>query len=178
VVRHVDFGEGNYALTETLIRKLLVAAHPGVKLPPPTSVPNLTPFVETSPESYIGSQYGLEYMDTDSEPAENVATEFQIPKVLSSTTWALSGVWNEHAEEATSIKDSKLEINYIAQDVYLVMGGTGTVKVSVGNGTAQTTIRVSGVPRLYTLFHAKSSSTGNMVLKFSPGVQAFDFTFG
>jgi cytochrome c biogenesis protein CcdA/thiol-disulfide isomerase/thioredoxin len=178
VVRHVDFGEGNYALTETLIRKLLVAAHPGVKLPPPTSVPNLTPFVETSPESYIGYQYGLEYMDTDSEPAENVATEFQFPKVLSSTTWALSGVWNEHAEEATSIKDSKLEINYIAQDVYLVMGGTGTVKVSVGNGTAQTTIRVSGVPRLYTLFHAKSSSTGNMVLKFSPGVQAFDFTFG
>jgi thiol-disulfide isomerase/thioredoxin len=178
VVRHVDFGEGNYALTETLIRKLLVAAHPGVKLPPPTSVPNLTPFVETSPESYIGYQYGLEYMDTDSEPAENVATEFQFPKVLSSTTWALSGVWNEHAEEATSIKDSKLEINYIAQDVYLVMGGTGTVKVSVGDGTAQTTIRVSGVPRLYTLFHAKSSSTGNMVLKFSPGVQAFDFTFG
>jgi len=33
VVRHVDFGEGNYALTESLIRKLLVAAHPGLKLP-------------------------------------------------------------------------------------------------------------------------------------------------
>jgi cytochrome c biogenesis protein CcdA/thiol-disulfide isomerase/thioredoxin len=178
VVRHVDFGEGNYALTETLIRKLLVAAHPGVKLPPPTSVPNLTPFVETSPESYIGYKYGLTYMDTDSEPPENVANEFHFPNVLSSTTWALSGVWNDHAEEATSIKNAKLEINYIAQNVYLVMGGTGTVMVSAGNGTAPTTIHVSGVPRLYTLLHAKASTTGNMVLKFSPGVQAFDFTFG
>ena len=87
-------------------------------------------------------------------------------------------MWNEHAEEATAIKDSKLEINYVAQNVYLVMGGTGTVKVSPGNGTASTTIQVNGVPRLYTLLHAKSSTTGTMVLKFTPGVQAFDFTFG
>jgi cytochrome c biogenesis protein CcdA/thiol-disulfide isomerase/thioredoxin len=178
VVRHVDFGEGNYALTETLIRRLLVAAHPRLKLPPPTSVANLTPFVETSPESYIGYKYGLTYLDSNVAPAENVATRYRFPRDLSSTTWALSGVWNEHAEEATSVKDSKLEINYLAQDVYLVMGGTGTVTVSLGNGTAPTTIHVNGVPRLYTLLHAKFSSSGNMVLKFTPGVQAFDFTFG
>jgi cytochrome c biogenesis protein CcdA/thiol-disulfide isomerase/thioredoxin len=178
VVRHVDFGEGNYGLTENLIRQLLVAAHPGLKLPPPTTVPDLTPLVETSPESYVGYKYGLDYMDSNVEPAENVPTEYHFPKDLSSTTWALSGVWNEHAEEATSIKNSKLEINYLAQDVYLVMGGTGTVRVSAGNGTPPTTIHVSGVPRLYTLFHADTSSTGTMVLKFTPGVQAFDFTFG
>jgi cytochrome c biogenesis protein CcdA/thiol-disulfide isomerase/thioredoxin len=178
VVRHVDFGEGNYALTETLIRKLLVAANPGLKLPPPTSVPNLTPMVETSPESYIGYKYGLEYMDIGSAPAENVATEFHFPSGLPSTAWALSGRWNLHSEEATSVKDSKLEINYIAQNVYLVIGGTGTVTVSAGNGTAPKTIQISGVPRLYTLLHAKSSTTGTMVLKFTPGVQAFDFTFG
>jgi hypothetical protein len=58
------------------------------------------------------------------------------------------------------------------------MGGTGTVTVSAGNGSAPTTIQVSGVPRLYTLLHATSSTTGTMVLKFTPGVQAFDFTFG
>jgi cytochrome c biogenesis protein CcdA/thiol-disulfide isomerase/thioredoxin len=178
VVRHVDFGEGNYGLTENLIRQLLVAAHPGLKLPPPTTVPDLTPLVETSPESYVGYKYGLDYMDSNVEPAENVPTEYHFPKDLSSTTWALSGVWNEHAEEATSIKNSQLEINYLAQDVYLVMGGSGTVSVSAGNGTAPMTIHVSGVPRLYTLFHADTSSTGTMVLKFTPGVQAFDFTFG
>ncbi len=178
VVRHVDFGEGNYGLTENLIRQLLVAAHPGLKLPPRTSVPNLTPVLETSPESYVGYKYGLTYMDTDVAPTENVATEYKFPKDLESTTWALSGVWNEHAEEATSVKDSKLEINYLAQDVYLVMGGTGTVTVSAGNGTAPQTIHVSGVPRLYTLLAAPASTSGTMVMKFSPGVQAYDFTFG
>jgi cytochrome c biogenesis protein CcdA/thiol-disulfide isomerase/thioredoxin len=178
VVRHVDFGEGNYGLTESLIRQLLVDAHPGLKLPPPTSVPNLTPDVETSPESYIGYKYGLTYLDSNVEPPENVAAEYHFPNDLTSTTWALSGIWDEHSEEATSGKDAKLEINYVAQDVYLVMGGTGTVTVNAGNGTAPMTIHVNGVPRLYTLFHAKSSSTGNMVLTFTPGVQAFDFTFG
>jgi cytochrome c biogenesis protein CcdA/thiol-disulfide isomerase/thioredoxin len=178
VVRHVDFGEGNYTLTESLIRQLLVAAHPGVKLPPPTSVPNLTPVVETNPESYVGYKYGLPYLDSDVEPVENVATEYHFPSVLSSTTFALSGVWDEHSEEATSGKNAKLELNYLAQNVYLVMGGTGTVTVSAGDGSPPTTIHVSGVPRLYTLFHAKTSSNGIMLMKFSPGVQAFDFTFG
>jgi cytochrome c biogenesis protein CcdA/thiol-disulfide isomerase/thioredoxin len=178
VVRHVDFGEGNYGLTESLIRQLLVAAHPGLKLPPPTSVPNLTPIVQTSPESYIGYKYGLTYLDSPIEPPENVVARYQFPKYLSSTTWALSGLWDEHSEEATSGQNAQLEINYEAQDVYLVMGGSGFVTVTAGNGTAPKTIHVSGVPRLYTLFHAKSSSTGNMVLTFTPGVQAFDFTFG
>jgi len=178
VVRHVEFGEGNYGLTESLIRRLLVAANPGVKLPPPTSVPDLTPFVQTSPESYVGYKYGLTYLDSGDAPAENVATHYHFPITLISTSWALSGVWNIRAQEATSIRSSKLEINYAAQSAYLVMGGTGTVSVSAGNGTPPTIIYVSGVPRLYTLFHAKSSSSGTMLMTFSPGVQAFDFTFG
>ena len=145
VVRHVEFGEGNYSLTEGLIRKLLVAAHPGLKLPPPTSVPDLTPFFQTSPESYVGYQYGLTYLDSTVQPKENVTTEYHFPTNLLSTTFALSGGWNVHAEEATSVRDSKLEINYVAQHVYLVMGGTGTVTVSPGDGTAPTTIHVRGV---------------------------------
>ena len=179
VVRHVDFGEGNYALTETLIRQLLVAAHPGLKLPPPTSVPNRTPMVETSPESYIGYKYGLTYMDvqrrTSRERRDRVPLSEQ-PRRRPRGRCRVCGT--NTPKRRPSIKDAKLEINYVAQNVYLVMGGTGTVKVSAGNGTAPTTIQVNGVPRLYTLFHAKSSTTGTMVLKFTPGVQAFDFTFG
>jgi cytochrome c biogenesis protein CcdA/thiol-disulfide isomerase/thioredoxin len=178
VVRHVEFGEGNYSLTESLIRRLLVAADPSVKLPPPTSVPDLTPFLQTSPESYVGYKYGLTYLDSGIVPAENLATDYHFPGTLSPTSWALSGIWNIHGEEATSVQNSKLEINYVARYVYLVMGGTGTVSVSAGNGTPPTIIHVSGVPRLYTLFHAKSSSTGTMRMTFTPGVQAFDFTFG
>jgi hypothetical protein len=58
------------------------------------------------------------------------------------------------------------------------MGGTGTVTVSAGDGTPPRTIHVSGVPTLYRLLHFSSSSSGTMVMKLSPGVQAYDFTFG
>ena len=69
-------------------------------------------------------------------------------------------------------------MSYSASDVYLVLGGSGTVQVFLGNGTPPVTIHVGGIPRLYTLFGSKAFATGTMVMKFSSGVQAYDFTFG
>jgi hypothetical protein len=57
------------------------------------------------------------------------------------------------------------------------MGGTGSVAVSF-NGRPLTTVAVSGVPRLYPLFSGDALQTGQLTLSFSPGVQAYDFTFG
>jgi hypothetical protein len=37
---------------------------------------------------------------------------------------------------------------------------------------------VGGVPRLYTLFSENALENGQLDLTFSPGVQAYDFTFG
>jgi hypothetical protein len=58
-----------------------------------------------------------------------------------------------------------------------VLGGHGTLDVSV-NGRHVRTIDISGVPRLYTLYQARSAASGTLLLRASPGVQAFDFTFG
>ncbi len=38
VLRHTQFGEGGYATSEALLRSLLLAAHPGISLPPPTGL--------------------------------------------------------------------------------------------------------------------------------------------
>ena len=57
------------------------------------------------------------------------------------------------------------------------MGGTGTVDVSF-NGNHLTTLAVSGIPRLYTLFSGSALQTGQLELSFTPGLQAYDFTFG
>jgi cytochrome c biogenesis protein CcdA/thiol-disulfide isomerase/thioredoxin len=176
-VRHVDFGEGSYTQTENLIRTLLVEAHPGLKLPPPTSVPNLTPTEETNPESYVGLER-LQYLDAATEPRAGVPTKFTFPSTLQPYTFALSGTWTFAQQEATSGRTAELELNYLAQHVYLVMGGQGTVQLTPGDGTPPTTIDVHGVPRLYTLLNASQSSAGTMVLKLSPGVQVYDFTFG
>jgi cytochrome c biogenesis protein CcdA/thiol-disulfide isomerase/thioredoxin len=176
IVRHVGIGEGDYSLTEGFIRRLLVEAHPGLKLPPPTKVPNLTPTQFTNPETYVGYQRAA-YAD-NAGLAPNVAMRYSFPSALPSDYFSLSGVWDQHEEEATAGNDAALELSYEDQDVYLVMGGSGTVTVDTGDGMAPTTIRVNGIPKLYTLLHSKATEAGTMVLHVSPGVEAYDFTFG
>ncbi|HWD95691.1 MAG TPA: cytochrome c biogenesis protein CcdA [Acidimicrobiales bacterium] len=176
-VRHVGVGEGDYSLTERFIRQLLVKAHPGIKLPSPTSVANLTPTQNTSPESYVGYQR-IQYEDNVGLPTPNVATKYVLPSSLGLDYFAFAGIWNVHAKEATAGSDAAIELSYQDQDVYLVMGGTGTVEVSAGNGTPPSEIHIDGIPKLYTLLHSKTTETGTMLLHFSPGVEAYDFTFG
>ena len=55
--------------------------------------------------------------------------------------------------------------------------GAGTVDVSF-NGRHLSTVKVSGIPTLYTLFSGQALQTGQLGLSVSPGVQAYDFTFG
>jgi hypothetical protein len=91
--------------------------------------------------------------------------------------FAFNGTWNDHSQEATAGANATISLHFEANDVYLVMGGTGTVDVSF-NGRPLKTVSVSGVPRLYTLFSGSALQTGQLDLHFSAGVQAYDFTFG
>ena len=91
--------------------------------------------------------------------------------------FALSGTWNDGQQALTAGANAKLELNYQADVVYLVMSGSGTVTVAV-NGATTSTIAVSGVPKLYTLVKGNSDVPGILTLSATPGVQAYDFTFG
>ncbi len=175
-VRHVAFGEGDYSTTEKLIRTLLADAHPGLALPPPTNVPDRTPTGELSPETYVGYDR-LQYLVPSTDVVENAPSAYQFPASLPLGGMGLSGTWTEHAEEATAGPHAELELGFLAQDVYLVMGGQGSVSVSI-NGKHMQTIQVAGIPRLYTLYSANAVTSGTMLLQMSPGVQAYDFTFG
>ena len=57
------------------------------------------------------------------------------------------------------------------------MSGEGTVGVSY-NGKHLKTVNVSGIPKLYTLFSGSVLQNGTLTLTMSPGLQAYDFTFG
>ena len=175
-VRHVNFGEGDYSTTEQMIRQLLRQAHPSEALAAPTDVPNLTPSGQMSPETYVGYSR-LQYLLPSPNVAENTPAQYHFPASLPLGGMGLSGTWTEHAEEATAGNGAKLELGFLAQDVYLVLGGSGTVDVTI-DGSHTQTIKVSGIPRLYTLYHAGSVTSGKLLLQPSPGVQAYDFTFG
>jgi cytochrome c biogenesis protein CcdA/thiol-disulfide isomerase/thioredoxin len=168
-VRHVTFGEGGYSTTGQLIRQLLAAALPHTALPAAANVPNLTPTGEMSPETYVGYER-LQYLDPD-QVVRNKPARYRFPASLPLGAMGLSGTWTDHAQEATAGHGARLALGFLAQDVYLVLGGSGTLDVSVNGHTGQT-IHVTGIPRLYTLYHAGSQVKGRMLLRASPGVQA------
>jgi thiol-disulfide isomerase/thioredoxin len=177
VIRREEFGEGNYAGTETAIRALLEAGG-ATDLPAPTDVPNLTPTSIGSPETYVGYER-LQDESFVANPSLQVekATSYELPAQLPALTLGFGGTWTVNSQEATSGPGAELELGYDAADVYLVLGGTGTVQVSV-NGHETMTVHVSGIPGLYTMVGTDSEQSGLLKLAFSPGLQAYDFTFG
>jgi cytochrome c biogenesis protein CcdA/thiol-disulfide isomerase/thioredoxin len=175
-VRHVGFGEGHYAQTETFIRQLLRAARPMVALPPRTEVPDQTPQLPVTPESYLGYHYSEANLAAESVHPDRAAS-YTPPAVLPQDEFAFGGAWTVGSEEATAGAGATLSLRFRAQSVFLVLGGSGTVRVSVDGGPVRT-VTVSGEPTLYRLLGPGPYQRATMNLALSPGVQAYDFTFG
>jgi cytochrome c biogenesis protein CcdA/thiol-disulfide isomerase/thioredoxin len=175
IVRAYDFGEGGYSDMENNIRMLLTAN--GVQdLPSRTDVPDKTPTDSAqTPESYLGYDQINNEVGTSVAPDKTIT--YHAPSSLPTNSVAFSGSWTIHQEEATAGPDATLFLQFSADDVYLVMSGQGTVAVS-DNGHLLSTLHVGGVPKLYTLLSGGSVQSGVLSLKFSPGVEAYDFTFG
>ena len=176
-VRHLDTGEGDYSQTEGFIRQLLVAAHPTVHLPTATDVPDRTPNGEQTPETYLG--YG--FPEARGAYGENTVDDqpatYVLPSSIAPNSYSLGGQWTVGPEDVLAGDDATLTLEFQADDVYLVLGGQGTVDVAV-DGKPGKVVTVTGIPRLYTLFSSPTTHTGSLTLRMTPGVQAYDFTFG
>jgi cytochrome c biogenesis protein CcdA/thiol-disulfide isomerase/thioredoxin len=175
VVRAYTFGEGGYGTMESNIRMLL-AANGVSSLPSRTDVPDKTPTNQSmTPESYVGYQRLNNEVGTSVIPDKAIV--YHPPASIPSNSLAFGGTWTVHSEEATAGSHATLGLQFTANTVYLVMSGLGTVGVSL-NGRPLTTLHVGGVPKLYTLFSSPSATSGVLSLTVSPGVDAYDFTFG
>ena len=107
----------------------------------------------------------------------NKAIVYHPPSTIPANSLAFGGTWTERSEEATAGNNATLGLQFTADDVYLVMSGDGTVGVSY-NGKYVKTVTVSGIPKLYTLLSGSVLQNGTLTLTMSPGLQAYDFTFG
>ncbi len=177
VVRHTSFGEGGYATTERDIRLLLMAG--GAKsLPKATDVPDRTPQVPITTETYLGAERFdvTRYVGTAVEPGGRTQHFADVPTV-NADELSISGTWSQQQWSLTAGRGAGLKLGFTADDVYLVLGGTGTVSVSV-DGRHLRTVAVSGLPDLYTLATFPKFTSGELDLTVSPGVKAYDFTFG
>ncbi len=176
-IRHVSFGEGGYGDTESLIRQLLHQADPQTTLGRPTDVPTADLDNDQTPETYLGYQYAPLHASSGVRIIAKRPTTYRFPARLDPDGFALAGRWTQGSETLTADADARLELSYRARHVYLVLGGSGTVAVSI-DGRPTRTVAVSGVPRLYTLASAPASARHVLTLAATAHVQAYDFTFG
>jgi cytochrome c biogenesis protein CcdA/thiol-disulfide isomerase/thioredoxin len=169
-VRHTHFGEGEYGTTEALIRRLLGAKGPGAR-----AIADATPTEELTPESYLG--YARIGSYTGSHIVPNKPAQYTFAKSLFANAYSYDGTWTVGAEKIVAGRGARLRLDFRAKDVYLVLGGHGTVQVSV-DGKHTKTLRVDA-ERLYTVRSSNTLARDALLeLRFTPGIQAYSFTFG
>jgi hypothetical protein len=86
------------------------------------------------------------------------------------------GSWNVGSQATVAGPGAFLRLHFHAKDVYVVLGGRGTVTALV-DGKPLETIHVNAY-RLYTVRSAQQVLDATLELRFSPGVKGYSFTFG
>jgi cytochrome c biogenesis protein CcdA/thiol-disulfide isomerase/thioredoxin len=172
-VRRTHFGEGEYDEAERTVRALL--AEGGGALPRgATAVADETPTELTTPETYLGYLRIADYAGSPLRP--NRLTGYTLPERLAQNELAYGGAWKVERERAVAGLGARLRLHFHARHVYVVLGGRGTVERLV-DGKPTGTLKVT-TDRLYTVVTGKKARDALLELRFSPGVEAYSFTFG
>jgi cytochrome c biogenesis protein CcdA/thiol-disulfide isomerase/thioredoxin len=173
-VRHIKFGEGDYDVTEHLIRQLLSQADKNANLPPAVDAPDTTRTSSLTPETYLGTRTAVNYSGQGAYD-QGTAT-FDYPAQLPADAFALRGQWTLDPQAATADDDDTIALNHHARNVYLVVGGTGAL--SVARGGEATRISVTGPPNMHKVVSNDTGATGHVEVGLSRGLQAYSFTYG
>lgn len=186
-VVYTSFGEGKYDETENNIRVLLGLA----AKPDSFSDINTYSFNQT-PETYLGYQRSVAFASN-----ENIIrgkfVNYTLPDFLTANNWALQGNWQINSQNIiTGNKLTKLQLNFTARDVFLVLGTTEnksiTAKIKLngklisakdaGKDVNNGNLTVTG-HRLYHLISQSKIQNGLLEIDITdPGLEAYAFTFG
>jgi hypothetical protein len=102
---------------------------------------------------------------------------FAVPPTLPDDSFALQGPWTLDYQGAMADSDtSSIELNYHAKNVYIVVGGTGSLTVTRDGKT--TTVPISGPPTSHQIVTGNDMARGLLDVRSSKGLQVFSFTFG
>ena len=179
-VRQISLGEGGYGTTETLIRKLIVAAHPDAVLPAQTDLSDTTPLAgSTTQETYLSLGKVQNYAGDGSYGAGT--GRFYYPAQLAKDSFALTGTWTlgfngVHSVAAGGDSGGGIRLNYHASELRMVLGGAGKVSYTIDGKTHSFT--VGGVPTSYELAKTPDIEADTVNVSVSPGVTVYSFTFG
>ncbi len=173
-VRHIEFGEGGYAKSERLIRELLAQARPGVALPESSERGDTTPTDPTTPETYLGVGKVVNFAGGGEYRAGT--GDFTAPADQAADTFALRGRWTLDYQGATAVADSSISLRYRAKNVFIVVGGTGDLRVT--RDGVSSTVRIDGPPTLHRIVATEDNGSGAVEVSVPAGLQVFSFTYG
>jgi cytochrome c biogenesis protein CcdA/thiol-disulfide isomerase/thioredoxin len=186
-VRYVHFGEGDYSKDEHAIRTLLAEA--GAKrLGSDTRVHAQVPPRLATPETYVGLARAQGYVHA---PMPGPFTYPPPPGNLKQNEFALSGTWTEKAEEGVAGPGAAIDLDFVAQRVYIVLGtsdgrprnvrvlldGRPIQPADAGTDVHNGLLVVRG-QRLYNVAALPGAGAGRLSLRFDSGISAYSFTFG
>ena len=192
-IRHHQFGEGEYELSERVIQKLLAEAGNSDVAQDIISVkgegPKAAPDWENlrSPENYVGSDRTENFVASDKNGI------YTAPAQLSLNQWALSGEWTVSRNSISSNKaDGRIVYRFHARDLHLVMGSQGApVRFRVlidgqppgaahGIDVDEQGAGTAAEPRMYQLIRQPGPIADRQfeIQFLDPGVDVFVFTFG
>jgi cytochrome c biogenesis protein CcdA/thiol-disulfide isomerase/thioredoxin len=198
-VRYHHFGEGNYGMSERVIRQLLAEAGraPSGSASRPASAGAQRPAAIgdiRSPETYIG-YWRAENFASPGGLLRDKAKTYALPGApLRLNQWAFEGEWADARQSARALRPgAKLHFRFHARDLHLVLGSPGgkpvRFRVTVdGQAPGQdrgVDVAADGFgrvteERLYQLIRQKGAvRERSFTIEFlDPGVEAFAFTFG
>jgi cytochrome c biogenesis protein CcdA/thiol-disulfide isomerase/thioredoxin len=175
-VRYAHFGEGDYEESERVIRLLLAEDADGALVS--EDIEDETPSGAQTPESYLGYERIERFTGFRMEP--NREAEYSIPEFVPLHGLAYGGRWTVEDERAVAGEDARLRLHFKASNVFLVLGTNGgveTVEVAL-DGDRIGTVTVTQ-DDIYTLARIPGKKRAHMLdLAFSPGTEAYAFTFG
>ena len=196
-VRYHHFGEGNYAMSERVIRQLLAEAGRA----PAGTMTNVSATGAQaaadlrevrSPETYIGYGRAAGFASPGGLLHDQAKAYASPP--LSFNQWSLEGRWLDGRQSARSLESgTKISYRFHARDLHLVLGSTtgkpARFRVTLdgkepgadaGGDVAANGSGAVKEQRLYQLVRQKGPARERtFTIEFlDPGVEAFAFTFG
>jgi cytochrome c biogenesis protein CcdA/thiol-disulfide isomerase/thioredoxin len=197
-IRYYHHGEGDYAMSERVIRQLLAEAG---RAPREAEMAQASAsgaqaaaiFSEVkSPETYIGYARADRFASPGSLAHDRLKTYATAP--LSLNQWTLEGAWLDGKQNARSASaGAKIHFRFHARDLHLVLGSASgkpvryrilldgkAPDVDAGVDVDADGSGVVKEQRLYQLVRQKGAIRDRtFTIEFlDPGVEAFAFTFG
>ncbi len=183
-VVYTHFGEGNYDVTERMIRRLL-----GLDEEPAAAQQQAAYAQDQTPETYLGYFRAGHFASTPSFVSDNMA-DYTYPSSLPLHHWALQGQWNVGSQRITAgAKGASLKLHFKSEKVFLVLGSTTGKPVQA---TITLNNASSGMGRdapagkltvdkhmLYELIAQPGHNEGMLeITTEGAGLEAYAFTFG